>query len=216
MGKRGISLLEIMVVVMLFSTLVAIAIPTYNKHVRKTRSLALQTDISSLHKGWQAFGASSRNYCFNELSRVHANIVSVGLRSLLTNGRYGSEGKRRPNFIGFGVPFTSTCKVGGQDSTGAHVAGVVVKDDADNMDNKGIGVGIDSAGTSSMIPTYCGVDNRSYAMGGLNFVGGKFFEAVAINEEGILERLESDQVSRFLSELNCICQKAQGDPSASC
>ena len=86
-NKRGFSLVELMVVVAIMGTLASIAIPAFNEYRRSAKKASYRADLSSLHKGWFAFGVEIDSFCDREShsSRV-ASIRNVGMESLLYGG----------------------------------------------------------------------------------------------------------------------------------
>ena len=89
-SKRGFSLVELMVVVAIMGTLAAIAIPAYNEYRKSAKKAAYRADLSSLHKGWLAFGVELDSFCRRETSPTSATIAAVGMESLYSSELYGA------------------------------------------------------------------------------------------------------------------------------
>ena len=88
-NKRGFSLVELMVVVAIMGVLASIAIPAFNNYRKSAKSNAYKADLTSLHKGWQAFGVELDSFCERETLPADANITNVGMQSLLNSKLYG-------------------------------------------------------------------------------------------------------------------------------
>ena len=88
-SKRGFSLVELMVVVAIMGTLAAIAIPAYNEYRKSAKKAAYKADLSSLHKGWLAFGVEIDSFCERETNPRNASINNVGMESLISSKLYG-------------------------------------------------------------------------------------------------------------------------------
>ena len=91
-SKRGFSLVELMVVVAIMGTLAAIAIPAYNEYRRSAKKSAYKADLTSLHKGWLAFGVELDSFCERDTSPVEASLGNVGMSSLVSSSLYGGQG----------------------------------------------------------------------------------------------------------------------------
>ena len=90
-SKRGFSLVELMVVVAIMGTLAAIAIPAYNEYRKSAKKSAYKADLTSLHKGWLAFGVELDSFCRRETNPASATIAAVGMQSLYSSELYGAE-----------------------------------------------------------------------------------------------------------------------------
>ena len=88
--SRGFSLVELLVVVAIMGTLATIAIPAYNNYRQQAKKAAYRTDVSSLHKGWLAFGVEIDSFCERETIPVNASITNVGMGGLVTSKLYGN------------------------------------------------------------------------------------------------------------------------------
>ena len=73
--KRGFSLVELMVVVAIMGTLAAIAIPAYNEYRKTAKKGAYKADLTSLHKGWLAFGVELDNFCQRETASAARSLL---------------------------------------------------------------------------------------------------------------------------------------------
>ena len=89
--SRGFSLVELLVVVAIMGTLATIAIPAYNNYRQQAKKAAYRMDVSSLHKGWLAFGVEIDSFCERETTPVNASFSTVGLGGLLTSNLYGKN-----------------------------------------------------------------------------------------------------------------------------
>lgn len=185
--KKGISLTEVMVSVTLIAILSYIALPIYKGHRANTQRALFKTDLSSLHKGWQAFGIKDRNYCYNGTSGVSANFVSVGLKSLLISKNYGITSGQKPNFIGFGRIASTTCRAGNGNDTPEVVAKFDESTDSNNL--KAVGIGSNASGSATGDEN-CTLESSSYTLGVFGRVGGEF-EGYYIKDEGSLGQKES-------------------------
>ena len=91
-NKRGFSLVELMVVVAIMGTLASIAIPAFNSYRKSAKKTAYKSDLTALHKGWQAFGVEIDSYCERETNPGDVSIANVGMASLVTSKLYGARG----------------------------------------------------------------------------------------------------------------------------
>ena len=69
----------------------SIAVPAFNNYRKAAKKNAYKTDLTALHKGWQAFGVELDSYCERETSPQSASITTVGMESLLTSKLYGDS-----------------------------------------------------------------------------------------------------------------------------
>ena len=90
-SKKGFSLVELMVVVAIMGTLASIAIPAFNEYRRAAKKNAYKADLTSLHKGWLAFGVELDSFCERETSPTNASIINVGMSSLGSSKLYGAD-----------------------------------------------------------------------------------------------------------------------------
>ena len=100
-NKKGFSLVELMVVVTIAGILTGIAIPTFNEYRKSSQTTVYKTDLTSLHKGWLAFGTERSNFCRRRTKPREASIAYVGMESLFESKFYGNRVGTH-NFIGFG------------------------------------------------------------------------------------------------------------------
>ena len=96
-NKRGFSLVELMVVVAIMGTLASIAIPAFNSYRKSAKKAAYKSDLTSLHKGLQAFGVELDSYCERETLPDDFSISNVGMQSLLTSKLYGNNSATATN-----------------------------------------------------------------------------------------------------------------------
>ena len=89
-SKKGFSLVELMVVVAIMGTLASIAIPAFNEYRRSAKKNAYKADLTSLHKGWMAFGVELDSFCERETRPNRASITSVGMEPLFNSKLYGA------------------------------------------------------------------------------------------------------------------------------
>ena len=88
-NKRGFSLVELMVVVAIMGVLASIAIPAFNSYRKAAKKNSYKADLTSLHKGWQAFGVELDSYCERSTAPTNASISNVGMEALLSSKFYG-------------------------------------------------------------------------------------------------------------------------------
>ena len=62
MGKRGFTLLELMVAVLIISILAAIAVPSYKRYIRKSATADAQTQMLNFAGGLERWRAKSLSY----------------------------------------------------------------------------------------------------------------------------------------------------------
>ena len=168
-NKRGFSLVELMVVVAIMGTLAAIAIPAYNEYRKSAKKSAYKADLTSLHKGWLAFGVELDSFCERRTNPKDASIKNVGMESLFSSKLYGS-GPSNKNFIGFGAQHGSEpCTL------------PIVLDDALNNAAHGI---YDVSGSEA---TACVLGITEYKMGVAGHVSGENFVGFAVNQSGVIE-----------------------------
>ena len=91
-NKRGFSLVELMVVVAIMGVLASIAIPAFNNYRTSAKKTAYKSDLTALHKGWQAFGVELDSYCERETTPQVATFSNVGMSSLVNSKLYGARG----------------------------------------------------------------------------------------------------------------------------
>ena len=114
-SKKGFSLVELMVVVAIMGTLASIAIPAFNEYRRSAKKNAYRADLTSLHKGWMAFGVELDSFCERETSPKISSIANVGMSPLLTSKLYGEANGE-----------VVSCKVTGSTGVCPHATGDTV------------------------------------------------------------------------------------------
>ena len=82
-NKRGFSLVELMVVVAIMGTLASIAIPAFNEYRKSAKKASYRADLSSLHKGWLAFGVEIDSFCDRDTQPSDVAIAATGIELLL-------------------------------------------------------------------------------------------------------------------------------------
>ena len=93
-NKRGFSLVELMVVVAIMGTLASIAIPAFNEYRKSAKKASYRADLTSLHKGWLAFGVELDSFCRRESDPRDVSIANVGMETLRTSKLYGNREAR--------------------------------------------------------------------------------------------------------------------------
>ena len=99
-NKKGLSLVELMVVVTIAGILTGIAIPTFYEYRKSSQTTVYKTDLTSLHKSWLAFATERSNFCRRRTKPREASIAYVGMESLFESKFYGNRVGTH-NFIGF-------------------------------------------------------------------------------------------------------------------
>ena len=212
-NKKGFSLVELMVVVAIMGTLAAIAIPAYNEYRKSAKKAAYKADLSSLHKGWLAFGVELDSFCQRETSPTIASIVNVGMESLTSSELYGENGD-------VVECITATCTDPNHDNNRSIQAGTSCsgtppgagctwatpartwesvgpgKDNfigfgTDNCSNIDDGLTLVVKNVSSTVDAGCQLNVSNYKMGVYGQVSGKNWFASQIQENGVInERAE--------------------------
>ena len=221
-NKRGFSLVELMVVVAIMGTLASIAIPAFNSYRKSAKKTAYKSDLTALHKGWQAFGVELDSYCERETNPDDATITNVGMESLLTSKLYGVNGNNL-------VKCTGTCTAGtppGSVGAGVHAAGSTCATGCTSSTVSGngpgkhnfIGFGDTSCtnvtltsdaqilGVEGTTPTThdadCDLDVATYQMGVYGHISGADYFGISIDENGVTSS-EYEGTAGAASETNC-------------
>ena len=200
-SKRGFSLVELMVVVAIMGTLAAIAIPAYNEYRKSAKKSAYKADLTSLHKGWLAFGVEIDSFCERNTRPKGSSITNVGMQSLISSKLYGTTPNKQ-NFIGFSAS-AADCLVDhdSDDST----ALMVVASAGDPM-----GLGINVADAAATKDDQCAVDVDTYKMGvfghisGIKYIGYQIQESGVVTERSEVDEDSSGQVSSANIETTCV------------
>ena len=221
-NKRGFSLVELMVVVAIMGTLASIAIPAFNSYRKSAKKTAYKSDLTALHKGWQAFGVELDSYCERETSPDDASITNVGMESLLTSKLYGVNGNNLvkctgtctagtpPNSVGPGVhPTGSACATGCTQSAvsgngpGKHN---FIGFGATSCTNLTLTSDAQILGVESTTPTThdtdCDLDVSTYEMGVYGHISGSDYFGISIDENGVTSS-EYEGTAGAASEANC-------------
>ena len=210
-NKRGFSLVELMVVVAIMGVLASIAIPAFNSYRASAKKNAYKADLTSLHKGWQAFGVELDSFCERETQPASASITSIGMQSLLNSKLYGSttaQTRIAPSCTLSGTPEPSGCVAPGETGvvcTGCS-AGVLTAGRAATTGNgpgkhNFIGFGTDNCGsanltsrqilgnegtTNTTADTNCDLNVATYEMGVYGHISGAKSYGVSINQNGVV------------------------------
>ena len=187
-NKKGFSLVELMVVVAIMGTLAAIAIPAYNEYRKSSKKSAYKADLSSLHKGWLAFGVEIDSFCERRTEPRGSNLKNVGMESLKSSKLYGTS-PAKANFIGFSKT-ASDCLVDHDEDTATPLAAVTT--------GAGIpsGEGINVADVAGSKDDHCELGVDSYKMGVYGHISGENWYAVQIENTGVInERAEANQAT---------------------
>ena len=92
-NKKGLSLIEILVVMGLVGILATIAIPAYDNYRDNANTTVLKSDAGNGYKAYHAFNAVEGHFC--------GDLSKVGLSALKSSTTY--TGDKTPNsFVGFG------------------------------------------------------------------------------------------------------------------
>ena len=67
-GKRGFTLIELMIVVAVLAVLAAIAYPSYQAYVKKTKQLEVQAHLMQLAQNLESYKLANSNYAGAQLS----------------------------------------------------------------------------------------------------------------------------------------------------
>ncbi|MBO5911402.1 MAG: prepilin-type N-terminal cleavage/methylation domain-containing protein [Elusimicrobiaceae bacterium] len=114
-GRLGFTLIELLVVVLIIGILVAVAVPQYQKAIKKTRYAKMRTFATSLVKASQVTYLRTGNFptTFDELDiTVPGDMAIVRTTSSASNAaKYCAQGKKfyccltfpAPNYAGAGV-----------------------------------------------------------------------------------------------------------------
>ena len=180
-NKRGFSLVELMVVVAIMGTLAAIAIPAYNEYRKSAKKAAYRADLTSLHKGWLAFGVEIDSFCDRKTSPQNASIVNVGMASLLSSKLYNGTSNKW-SFIGFAAqdhPGT------GEACTTTPTAQATVSTPLVAADRAIAGIGSNGGGVA-VEDADCVLGITEYKMGVFGHISGEDFIGYEVNQNGIV------------------------------
>ena len=179
-NKKGFSLVELMVVVAIMGTLAAIAIPAYNEYRKSAKKSAYKADLTSLHKGWLAFGVELDSFCERRTNPQESSIKNVGMESLFSSKLYGNRPGNQ-NFIGFGAAAT------GAQSCGSSYTFVL--DHSSNGSDTAHGFS-DVVGS---VPGACTLGVTTYRMGVAGHVSGTDSVGFDISQSGVIkEQADAD------------------------
>ena len=168
-NKKGFSLVELMVVVAIMGTLAAIAIPAYNEYRKSAKKSAYKADLTSLHKGWLAFGVELDSFCERRTQPDDASIKNVGMESLFSSKLYGSRPGNN-NFVGFGALHA--------DCNNLMYEMSIVNGGTPTAQAYGDAT---SSGSAS-----CVLDITTYRMGVAGHVSGELFIGYDISQSGVI------------------------------
>ena len=208
-NKRGFSLVELMVVVAIMGTLASIAIPAFNSYRKAAKKTAYRTDLTALHKGWQAFGVELDSYCQRETSPDDATINNVGMESLLSSKLYGPSSSAAlvrctscttPSDNGLynnGHTCGAGCTTAAVNGTGPGKDNYIgfgdtncTNGDAAQVAN--VSVRGDNGGTVTPLETRCELDISTYTMGVGGHLSGNDFIGIKIDDNGVVEEQDED------------------------
>jgi len=77
---------------LIFKSFHQVAIPAYNEYRRSAKKNAYKADLTSLHKGWLAFGVELDSFCERDTTPSPVSISNVGMSSLVSSKLYGQRG----------------------------------------------------------------------------------------------------------------------------
>ena len=92
-NNKGLSLIEILVVMGLIGILATIAIPAYDNYRDNANTTVLKSDAGNGYKAYHAFNAVEGHFC--------ADLAKVGLSGLKSSSTYTGD-KTANSFVGFG------------------------------------------------------------------------------------------------------------------
>ena len=181
-----------MVVVAIMGTLAAIAIPAYNEYRKTAKKGAYKADLTSLHKGWLAFGVELDNFCQRETSPSGASIQNVGMVSLLTSKLYGG-GSAQPARCSISGHSTSAACTGATPVAGVWLPAITTT--SSPAKSNFIGFGDDDCTNSvtaivvqdsSITPDDdCELDEGSYTMGVFGHISGASYHGAKLDDNGV-------------------------------
>ena len=200
-SKRGFSLVELMVVVAIMGTLAAIAIPAYNEYRKSAKKSAYKADLTSLHKGWLAFGVELDSFCERETNPPNSSIKNVGMESLLSSKLYGGADLREctgacadtndrgiynlPHTCGTGC--TTGLISGSTNSPGKHnIIGFGEENCAGIPNEVPVQVRGKEGAVDTTLNADCDLNVSSYRMGVAGHISGDTFFGVSLNHNGVL------------------------------
>ena len=93
-NNKGLSLIEILVVMGLIGVLATIAIPAYDNYRNNANTTVLKADVGNGYKAYHAFNAIEGHFC--------ATLKEAGLDGLQNSSTYKGE-KSTNSFVGFGA-----------------------------------------------------------------------------------------------------------------
>ena len=93
-NNKGVSLIEILVVMGLIGVLATIAIPAYENYRNNANTTVLKSDVGNGYKAYHAFNAVEGHFC--------ATLQEAGLDGLQNSDTYTSD-KSVNSFVGFGA-----------------------------------------------------------------------------------------------------------------
>ena len=190
-NKRGFSLVELMVVVAIMGTLASIAIPAFNEYRKSAKKASYRADLSSLHKGWLAFGVELDSFCDRDTDPEQASIAFVGMEPLFSSKLY-TDKPERENFIGFSnidstCPLNDVTSATGNNVTYGSSPRTALNHTNSSPDDTAKASAISLSEGSSDIPgAQCPLGVTSYEMGVYGQVSGSRFIGFSITNEGIV------------------------------
>jgi len=193
-----------------------VAIPAFNEYRKSAKKAAYRTDLSSLHKGWLAFGVEIDSFCDRDTEPRAVSIQNIGMQSILTSKLYGD---RSPG-ANAGVCSDNASNTS---ATCATASGDWIEIVANNAPGKHnfIGFGAVTCGTvaapvnnihqilgeegttATTHDANCDLGVAEYEMGVFGHVSGVDYFGVSINNNGILSQESEAPVASNTADSNC-------------
>ena len=208
-NKRGFSLVELMVVVAIMGTLASIAIPAFNSYRKSAKKSAYKADLTSLHKGWQAFGVEIDSYCERDTQPSQSSIDTVGMQSLYSSKLYGAN-PGKENFIGFKdgtqIGSNTACTFNNwnnttkkYDTSTRNSLLQITNSPTDVQKKESIGI----AKTAANAGTNCKVNAEVYKMGVAGHIGGDQGIAYNLDQNGVVKEKSEGTLNATYLQATC-------------
>ena len=227
--SRGFSLVELLVVVAIMGTLATIAIPAFNNYRQTAKKTAYRTDMTSLHKGFLAFGVEIDSFCERESTPTNISFTNAGMGSLVSSKLYGKAGAcEDPATVVSGctacsgqatnnactthndgqpTPASCNCNWNASAVSGPGKHNFLGFADASNCsassDDDVRILGADGNGNATTEDTDCDLEPDKYQAGVYGHISGADYFGVSINNNGVLSNETEKSTTIATADSGC-------------